>query len=173
VEDPRYLPQNVGVAFLSTPVLFPDEVPRQLGGEPVCLDPAVARGLFDPDCPLLLPRDIGMSLFLTSPAYFHANPARRRLYGRSRLVSGAAIAVLLVTVFNLMHFSQGWVQFGWRFSNDFVPFALPIVGLGIERLIRRDDGTTRRHTAALVAVLIGVSVAVNFWGVVWGALLGW
>ena len=33
-----------------------------------------------------------------------------------------------------MHFSQGWVQFGYRFSNDFVPFALLLVALGFERL---------------------------------------
>ena len=26
-----------------------------------------------------------------------------------------------------MHFSQGWVQFGYRFSHDFVPFALIVV----------------------------------------------
>ena len=30
-----------------------------------------------------------------------------------------------------MHFSQGWVQFGYRFSNDFAPFALILVALGI------------------------------------------
>ena len=30
-----------------------------------------------------------------------------------------------------MHFSQGWVQFGYRFSNDFAPFALVLVTLAI------------------------------------------
>jgi hypothetical protein len=169
VEDPRYLPQNFAIAFLSTPVLFPDTVPRTLGGEAVCVDPAAERGLFNPDCPLALPRDIGMSLLLVSPAYFLAIPALRRWYGRSRLVSGGAIAVLLITVFNLMHFSQGWVQFGWRFSNDFVPFALPLVALGIQRFI----GSGTRHRTAIVGVLVVTSIAVNLWGVVWGALLGW
>ncbi len=169
VEDPRYLPQNIGIAILGTPVLFPDEVPRTLGGEPVCVDPGMERGLFDPDCPLILPRDIGMSLFLTSPAYFLAFPALRRFYGRSRLVSGTAIAVLLIAIFNLMHFSQGWVQFGWRFSNDFVPFALPLVALGVERFLR--GGAWQRQLA--VGVLVAISIAVNLWGVIWGYLLGW
>jgi hypothetical protein len=114
-----------------------------------------------------------MSLFLTSPAYFLAIPALRRLYGRSRLVSGAAIAVLLIAIFNLMHFSQGWVQFGWRFSNDFVPFALPVIALGIERSVRGSDGRVRRHRAVIAGVLIGVSIMVNLWGVIWGAMLGW
>ena len=36
-----------------------------------------------------------------------------------------------------MHFSQGWVQFGYRFSNDFAPFALVLVTLAIAWLSRR------------------------------------
>jgi hypothetical protein len=130
----------------------------------VCTDPDAKRGLFDETCPLLLPRDTGMSLFLTSPAYLLAIPALRRLYGRSRLVTGAALAVLVIAVFDLMHFSQGWVQFGWRFSNDFVPFALPLVALGIDRL---------RHRPLVPAVFVIASVAVNLWGVMWGTMLGW
>ena len=77
-----------------------------------------------------------MSILLTSPAFLLAIPALRR-YGRSRLVDrrgprGPASSCSS----NLMHFSQGWVQFGYRFSNDFVPFALLLVALGIERLAR-------------------------------------
>ena len=34
-----------------------------------------------------------------------------------------------------MHFSQGWVQFGYRFSNDVAPFALVLVALGFERAV--------------------------------------
>ena len=39
--------------------------------------------------------------------------------------------MVLIALVNLMHFSQGWVQFGYRFSNDFAPFALVLVALGI------------------------------------------
>jgi hypothetical protein len=106
-----------------------------------------------------------MSIVLTSPALLLALPALRR-YGRSRLVTGAALAVLAVAVFNLMHFSQGWVQFGYRFSNDFIPWALLLVALGLER-VRSGWGV------ALAAGLIAVSVGVNWWGVVWGNVLGW
>ena len=45
-------------------------------------------GLFDLACPLAVPRDIGMSVLLTSPAYLLAIPALRG-FGRSRLVTGA------------------------------------------------------------------------------------
>jgi hypothetical protein len=144
-------------------VLFPSEVPSALGlGRSLC-DTTAIRGLFDLDCPIALPRDIGMSVLLTSPAYLLAVPALRA-FRRSRIVAGAALAILAISVVNLMHFSQGWVQFGYRFSNDFVMFALPLVALGMQR---------RGGVGLLGGALILVSIGVNFWGMTWGNLLGW
>ncbi len=170
VEDPRYLPQNSAIMFLTPPVVFPSRLPDSLGvnATPVCTEPGAERGLFDADCPLAVPRDIGMSILLTSPAFLLMIPALRR-YGRSRLVTGAALATLFIVVVNLMHFSQGWVQFGYRFSNDAVPFALILVALGAQRLVDRGQ----RWAMPLTATLVVVSVAVNAWGVAWGRLLGW
>ncbi|HUP53898.1 MAG TPA: hypothetical protein VM408_00200 [Methylomirabilota bacterium] len=169
-EDPRYIAQNLGIMFLSTPEVLPERLRDTLGtiDEPLCTTPGAQRGLFDPDCPLAMPRDIGMSILLTSPAFLLLVPALRR-YGRSRLVTGAALAVLLVVVIDLMHFSQGWVQFGYRFSNDAVPFALPLVALGLDRVAR----DTRRWAMPAAMALVGVSIAVNAWGVVWARQLGW
>ena len=172
VEDPRYLPQNLRIMFLSTPEILPDRLRDTLGAidQPLCTGSEDRRGLFEIDCPLALPRDTGMSVLLTSPAFLLLLPALRR-YGRSRLISGAALAVLLIVVVNLMHFSQGWVQFGYRFANDALPFALPLVALGFASLI----GSARRGAWAkpLALGLVVVSIAVNAWGVVWGKLLGW
>ena len=64
-----------------------------------------------------------------------------------------------------MHFSQGWVQFGYRFSNDFVVFALPLVAVGHE--------PARRASGWLGVGLVAASVAINLWGVIWGKILGW
>ncbi|HKG57363.1 MAG TPA: hypothetical protein VKA85_08945 [Candidatus Limnocylindrales bacterium] len=165
IEDPRYLPQNFQIAWLSPPAILPTELPTALGDPtPLCTEPGATRGLFDANCPIAMPRDTGMSILLSSPAYLLVIPAFRRLYGRSRLVTGAAIAILFVAVFNLMHFSQGWVQVGYRFSNDFVPFALPLVALGAERL---------RDHPRVVGGLVVASVVVSVWGVVWGNILGW
>jgi hypothetical protein len=166
IEDPRYLPQNLGIMMFNTPAIAPSIYPAGLGGgEALCLDPAAVRGLFDRDCPIALPRDTGMSLLLTSPAYLLALPAVRRLR-RSRLIAGASLAVLIVAFVNLMHFSQGWVQFGYRFSLDFVPWALLLVAIGMERV--------RTSTGIAIAVgLVVVSIAVNWWGVIWGNVLGW
>ncbi len=169
-EDPRYLPQNLAIMFLSTPEILPDRRRDTLGtmDVPLCTEPGARRGLFDIDCPLALPRDTGMSVLLTSPAFVLLLPA---LWGarRDRLAMGAALAVLLVTIGNLMHFSQGWVQFGYRFGNDSVPFALVLVALGFERVV---DGR-RRWAWALAVSLILVSIAVNWWGVTSGSALGW
>jgi len=135
IEDLRYLPQNFGIMFLNGPVWLPAEVPSALGlGGPLCTDPSMVRGLFNPDCPLVLPKDTGMSILLTSAAYLLALPAIRWGFGMSRLVTGAGLAVLIVALVNLMHFSQGWVQFGYRFSLDFAPWAVLLVAIGLERI---------------------------------------
>ena len=169
IEDARYLPQNIGIMLFTPPDILPTHLPDALGvaNTPVCTEPGAQRGLFDVRCPLAVPSDVGMSLLLVSPAFLLGFAALRD-YGRIRVVTGAALAVLLVAVINLMHFSQGWVQFGYRFSNDFVPFALLLVALGFERLARR-----HAWGMPLGMALVVISIAVNFWGVAWGRLLGW
>jgi len=147
IEDPRYFFQNL---------------PLMIGGLPDILPPCTVHGLFDATCPVIAPRDIGMSLFLTSPAWL-LGFLSLRWWGVDRLVTGAALAVLAIATVNLMHFSQGWVQFGYRFSNDFAPFALVLVALALQATRRRGLGYA----------LIGASIAVNLWGVIWGHLFGW
>jgi uncharacterized membrane protein len=113
----------------------------------------------------MMPDAIGTSILLTSPAFLLAPLAWRPLRHLrvDRVTVGATIAVLAIATVNLMHFSQGWVQFGYRFSNDFVPFALLLVALGASRLNRLWP----------VVLLIAVSIVVNFWGTTWGVALGW
>lgn len=183
-EDPRYLPQNLGIMLLETPDVLPDRLRDTLGtiDRPLCTQPGATRGLFDVDCPLAVPRDIGMSVLLTTPALLLAIPAFR-ITRRRRIALGAGLAILLISVVNLMHFSQGWVQFGYRFSIDSLPFALLLVALGIDRLTDRDGpdgdpvdpdgGPWRRWGMPLVAALIVVSLAINLWGVIWSRLLAW
>jgi hypothetical protein len=159
IEDVRYIPQNAGI-MLGWPPVTP------LADDPTCQDPASRPSglslLSDRDCPLVRPDPLGMSLLLTSPAYLLAIPAL--LWGwRRRLVAGAAIAVLAIALIDLAHFSQGWVQFGYRFSNDLAPFAVVLVALGV----------ARTGVGALSLLLVGASVLINAWGVWWGVQLGW
>ena len=81
IEDPRYLAQNAGIALFGLPDLLPRFLPNSLAVQPVlvCTDPGAVRGLFDLACPLAVPRDLGMSVILTSPAYLLAIPVLGRL----------------------------------------------------------------------------------------------
>jgi hypothetical protein len=168
-EDPRYVPQNARVMLAWPPIYRPE-----------------CGSLLDPACPILSPDPLAMSLLLTSPGYLLiAGIALRRRSAKQRtalgppdgptlgaaepldlerrLVLGAAAAVVAIAFANLAHFSQGWVQFGYRFSNDFAPFALVLVTLGIARL-----------GVGWVSVgLVALSVLVNAWGVYWGVVLRW
>ena len=146
IEDIRHIPLNLLI---------------MLGWPPV-IDPSCGLALLNPDCPPIRPDQIGMSVLLTSPAYLLAVPLVLRRW-RCRIVLGSALAVLAIAFVNLMHFSQGWVQFGYRFSNDFAPFALILVTLAIAR-----RGPTRLNVG-----LVLLSVAINAWGVYWGVRLGW
>jgi hypothetical protein len=155
-EDPRYIPQNLGLMLGSLPL-------SPLFDDPACaLRPIGLGSLLERECPLLRPDSLGLSLLLTSPAYLLAIPVLVRDW-RRRLVAGAALAVLAIALADLMHFSQGWVQFGYRFSNDFAPFAAILVALGIARL----------RAGWLALGLVAASIAVNAWGVYWGVTLGW
>jgi hypothetical protein len=156
IEDLRYVPGNAVIMLL-----WPPEQPATT---PDCAGVTTSGlgVLLDKDCPAFRPDPLGMSLLLTSPAYLLGIPALFTSL-RRRLVAGAAIATVAIAFVNLMHFSQGWVQFGYRFSNDFAPFGMVLVGVALARF------GVRRWSVALVAA----SVLVNAWGVYWGVILGW
>jgi len=166
ISDIRYVPHNLMIMLFGAPEITPPTVgvygPDY--GTAACVT-STARGLFDSSCPLVMPNAVGTSILLTSPAYLLGLLAWRPLRGVKidRATAGATIAVLAIAVVNLMHFSQGWVQFGYRFSNDFAPFALILVAVGASRLGRRWP----------VVLLVAASIVVNFWGTAWGVILGW
>ena len=163
IEDLRYVPQNLMIMLFNTPLIMPNQYPWS--SDQLCQGGA-ARGLFDESCPIAVPNWVGNSVILTSPAYLLAPlafiPAFRRKL--DRVTVGAAIAVVAIAFVNLMHFSQGWVQFGYRFSNDFAPFAILLVALGANRL--------GRYWWVLVP-FAAASIAINLWGTTWGVILGW
>ena len=142
--------------------------PDTLGfGDPVplCTPPGAQRSLFDPGLPARDPRGHRDQPPAQRPRACSSCCSRTAGRGGRRLAIGGAAAILLIAAFNLAHFSQGWVQWGYRFSLDFMPFVLPLVALGAAR----DDGRLRTLAYALVVA----GAAVNLWGVTWGKLLGW
>ena len=160
--------RTCGSCWERCPRCSPDTLPNTLGiteDVRLCTKPGAQRSLFDVDCPLAMPIDIGTSILLSAPGLLLALFAFR-WRGRTRLGIGTAAAVVLIAAFNLGHFSQGWVQWGYRFSLDFLPFLLPMVALGAAR---PSDGRPR----LLAIVLLVVGGLINLWGVTWGQILGW
>jgi hypothetical protein len=149
IEDIFHIPVNLLIMLGWPPEIAPEGF-------------SCGLSILNPDCPIARPSPIGMSLLLTSPAYLLAIPYAIR-HRRRRIVIGSVLAIAAVAFVNLMHFSQGWVQFGYRFSNDFAPFALILVTLAIAWM------GVRKLTVSLVAL----SVLINAWGVYWGVVLKW
>jgi len=82
---------------------------------------------------------------------------------RNRLVLGAILATVAIGFGILMNFGPGWVQFGFRRTLDFAPFALILVALAM----------TRYGVGRVAAALVAFSILVNAWGVYWGVALRW
>ncbi|MDP2675697.1 MAG: hypothetical protein Q8Q00_12470 [Dehalococcoidia bacterium] len=108
------------------------------------------------------PSPYGMSVVLTSPAFIYAAFVKRQHVLRT----GSWLAIGFVSIPLLLHYSQGWVQFGYRFLLDFAPFLLILTAFGF------DDNDSRRSLWIKVT-LVGVSVVVGFWGRHWANALGW
>lgn len=82
---------------------------------------------FIPEFPYIRPDGLGMSVLFTSPGLLLAAraPWRDR---RSWLLLGAAILVLIPT---LLYYGGGWLQYGYRYFLDSIPFVWTLVALGV------------------------------------------
>jgi hypothetical protein len=105
----------------------------------------------------LRPTYIGMSLFLTTPAFLWVFAALREVR-RDVAVAACAAAALLALVPDLLHGTVGFQQFGYRFSIDAQPFliALAIAGDGLAHRTWRD----RPSILFIVAVLLSIAMSV-------------
>jgi hypothetical protein len=72
----------------------------------------------------------GLALWLTTPVFLFAFWPKRA----SGAYWVAAACALAVAVPSLLYQNTGWIQFGYRFSNDFAPFLLLMIALGGRRL---------------------------------------
>jgi hypothetical protein len=100
--DYHYLPKNLGVILTSLPWLPPEGGPVQINAH-------------------------GLALWLTTPMYLWLIVARRW----TALSRALLWCVGLVALPTLFYQNTGWVQFGYRFSNDYAPLLfclLAIVG---------------------------------------------
>lgn len=117
---------------------------------------------FHPDWSILRPSQYGMAVLLTSPAFIYAGLVKRD----DPLKLACWMAIGLVSIPLVLHYSQGWVQFGYRFLLDFAPFLLILTALGFED--HQSPSATR-----MKVFLVGVSILAGFWGQYWISELGW
>jgi hypothetical protein len=192
-EDVRYIPQNIVVMLGTLPIVRPEcgtslfdpscplLRPDPVGMSLLLTSPGylLAGGLLlrrrrptrqadaQPGMVTVVPEGGGAETTpgtaATFPVVDTAAGASIRASFERRAAAGALLATLAIALADLAHFSQGWVQFGYRFSNDFAPFALVLVALGISRI----------GVGALSVTLVALSVLINAWGVYWGVVLRW
>jgi hypothetical protein len=79
--------------------------------------------------PFFRPDGLGMSVFFTSPGLLLALLAPRR-DRRSWLLLLAAVLVLIPT---LLYYGGGWLQYGYRYFLDSIPFVWALAAMGVAR----------------------------------------
>jgi hypothetical protein len=103
------------------------------------------------------PDTLGMAVTYTSPALA---VGLRSLWGRfSEAVEARALGIagMLVLGPTLLYYGGGWLQFGYRYLLDSIPFWLALCGLW----------AARRGVGPIWKAAIAWSVAVNAWLVYW------
>jgi hypothetical protein len=109
----------------------------------------------------LRPRIVGMSLFLTTPAFLFVFAGLQDMR-RSIVVAAAALAAGLALVPDVTHGTVGFAQFGYRFSIDAQPFLIALA-LGGDAL---RDGVWRSRSSMLFLVACGLAVAMNLYATI-------
>jgi len=107
--------------------------------------------------PYLKPDGLGLSIFLTSPALLLALRANWR--ANLNVVLGLTFSLILLP--NLLYYGGGWVQYGFRYALDAIPFAVVLCGLVL----------ARQKNSALWWGLLLFGIVVNAIGTYW-ALFG-
>ena len=104
--------------------------------------------------PFFQPDGLGLSIFLTSPGLFYAVRADWRR-ASAWLLLGTTIATLVPS---LLYYGGGWLQYGYRYALDSVPFVIALCA---------GAAATRGSIGLGWRVLILFGVVVMFIGVYW------
>jgi hypothetical protein len=116
--------------------------------------------------PFFKPDGLGMSILVTSPGLLYAVRAPWR-ESRSWWLGLAALIVLIPT---LLYYGGGWLQYGYRYALDSIPFVLALCGLAAARDEARQAMLGIREGGAIGLgwrLLIVFGVVVGLGGVYW------
>ncbi len=123
----HYLGRNLGVLLASTPYFGVKGAPLAVSGH-------------------------GLALWITSPFYALALWPGALARHRRAFYRALAITAALVAVPSLLYQNTGWVQFGYRFSNDFAVLLIAMIAIG------------RRRLGLVFGALAAFAIAINLFG---------
>ena len=103
--------------------------------------------------PFFQPDGLGMSVLITSPGLLYA----LRAPFRDPRAAALGITCVLTLLPNLLYYGGGWLQIGYRYALDAIPFAIALAGMA----------AARRSLAKWEKGLIAFGVLVGAGGVYW------
>ena len=98
------------------------------------------------------PDGFGLSVLLTSPGLLIGAKTRRP----EPFVIACGLTTLAVFAPSLLYYGGGWIQSGFRYFLDAIPFLLPVIAAG-----------SRPGLGAGWKLLIAAGIAVNVWTIPW------
>ncbi len=101
--------------------------------------------------PFVIPSMFAMAVWFTTPAFVLAIFAKFR----TKIAYVSAISAIFIALPSLMHGGNGFTQFGYRHTLDYLPFLLLLTASGMGDRVRW-----------WMKALIVLSVLVNLWGVI-------
>ena len=104
--------------------------------------------------PFLRPDGLGMSVLLTSPGLLFGVRADWRR-AQTWWLAGATVAVLIPT---LLYYGGGWLQYGYRYFLDSIPFLWALCAMAV---------AVRGKVGLIWWLAIGFGVVINAAGVYW------
>lgn len=81
------------------------------------------------ELPFFKPDGLGLSIFLTSPGLLLAV----RAPWRSSRAIALGLTALVVLLPSLLYYGGGWLQYGYRYALDSIPFVIALCGLAAAR----------------------------------------
>jgi hypothetical protein len=117
--------------------------------------------------PYLIPPAEGMSMFLTSPLLIYMFRAFSKgsirsitkldfkgFFRKEYIAIGAITASVFTAIPLLLYFNTGWIQFGYRYILDYIPFLLILMAYGM-----------RNSISVFAVVLLIVSCTMILYGI--------
>ncbi len=116
-----------------------------------------AMPIIQPKPPFIIPSIFAMAIWFTTPAFIYIIRAPLK----SRLTMASITSVIAISLPSLIHGGNGYTQFGYRYTLDYVPFLLILTALGF-----------RNKLSILKLTLITLSIVINLWGIIMIYFLG-